>query len=344
MARLVGLDIGSTSIKVVELEQGGKTGKLVTAGLSVTPPKGLLSEASFDQMAVAQAIQKTSSDAKISTKSVNISLPENSVFTRVVEMPYLTEKELSSAIRWEAEQYIPLPLSEVILDYQILGQETGGKTGKMAVFLAASPKTLVGKYERIIAMAGLSLVSIETEALALNRALIDEGAASPMTLVIGIGSEHTTVVISKGGSIVLTYVIHTGGKALTRALASDLGMDQAQAEEYKKTYGLEKDVLSGKISNSVRPLLDNLVAEVKRVINFYQGKSSDTEAIRRVVLVGGGAKLPGLVVFLTETLGIETQIGDPWQKVTGVQKLAGLAFDPILFAEAVGLALKPLSP
>lgn len=342
MAKLIGLDIGSTTMKLVELEQSGRMQKLITVGVSATPPKGLLSEASFDQIALSEAVKKLALDAKVGTKSVNVALPENMVYTRVIQMPQLSEAELASAIRWEAEQYIPLPLSEVVLDYKVMQKGTTPNEGaRMQVFLVAAPKTVVGKYQKVIELAGLELVSIETESLALGRALLEESQSSPVTLVVSIGAQRTTVFMAKGSAILLTYVIPSGGNALTRAIATDLEIDQMQAEEYKKTYGLKKDVLSGKIVHTLTPLLANLISELKRTISFYQEKSEQPLSMKRIVLVGGGAKLPGLVVYLTENLGIETQIGDPWQKVSGTAKLSSQPFDPILFSEAVGLALKP---
>src|SRR3990167_3156469 len=128
MTKLIGLDIGSKTIKVVELERSGKINKLVTVGVSAAPPKGLLSELPLDHMALAEAIKKTCLDARVTTRRVNIALPESMAFTRVIEMPMLSDKELASAIRWEAEQYIPLPLSEAILDYQIMGKDMSGKS------------------------------------------------------------------------------------------------------------------------------------------------------------------------------------------------------------------------
>lgn len=343
MARLVGLDIGGTTIKIVELENSGNTHKLVACGVSATPPRGLLSEASFDQVALGDAIKKACVESKITTKSINIALPEGMVFTRVVEMPMLSDKELASAIHWEAEQYIPLPLNDVVLDYQVMTKGISTKAGPaMGVFLVAASKTLISKYQKIIELAGLELVSIETEAVALARALIDGDSNSPVTLIINLGADTTGVYIARGSSIMLTYVIASGSRAFTRALAVDLGIDQMQAEEYKKTYGLKKEVLSGKVGNTFKPLAENLVTELKRAINFYTSKGPDIEPIRRVVLVGGSAKMPGFVVYLADELGIETQIGDPWQKVTDKQKLSTQSFDPILFSEAVGLALKPL--
>lgn len=343
MSKLLGLDIGTTTIKLVELDNSGGSHRLVAAAITATPSKGLQSEAVADHAVLAESIKKAVSDAHVSTKSVNIALPENAIYTRVIEMPQLSEKEIASAIRWEAEQYIPLPLSEAILDYQVLNNNVATKKGPMMeIFLVASPITLVEKYKKIVDMAGLQLVSVETSSLALNRALVVDNSNNLTTLVISIGDNTSDIFISKAGNILLTHVIPTAGKALTRALASDLGLDIMQAEEYKKTYGLKEEILSGKIGNTVKPLLENLATEIKRTITFYQSKYIEPEIVGRVVLFGGSAKLPNLVVYLAENLGIETQIGDPWQKVKDTQKLANQPFDPILYAQAVGLALKPL--
>lgn len=342
MSKLVGLDIGSSIIKVVELERIGRSYTLTAIGAAQTPSKGFMSEAPADQQALADAIRKVCQDAGITTRSVNVSLPENLIFTKIVEMPQLSEKELASAIQWEAEQYIPLPLSEVVMDKQIIEEHiVVNNAPKMRVLLVAAPKTLVSKTQKIIQMAGLDCSSIETEVLALNRSLLEAGNDTLTTLVISVGDKTTTVFVSRNASVVLTYVIPTGGAVFTRVLSSELGIDPMQAEEYKKTYGLKQDVLSGKIAQTLHPLLENLVAELKRAIAYYQSQGGNADPIKRAVLTSGTSKLPGLVVYLTENLGIETQLGDPWVHVIQSQRLANLTLDPSLFSQAIGLAMKP---
>jgi type IV pilus assembly protein PilM len=343
MAKLVGLDIGAQSIKIVEVDSSASGSRLTAIGLGQTPPKGFASESQTDLDDLASAIQKVTSDAGVSTKLANVSLPESLVFTRIIEMPQLSEKELFTAIQWEAEQYIPLPLSEVILDHKIVEERLlRGTTQKMRVFLVAAPKSLVTKYQKVISQAGLELVSIETEVLALNRCLFIEQANLPATLVISIGAKNTTVFVSKAGSVVVTYVIPSGGDALTRAISTDLNISQMQAEEYKKTYGLKQEEQSGKIGKTVVPLIQNFVSELKRVITYYQSQEGGNDPIRQAILIGGTSKLPGLVAYFAQNLGIETQIGDPWVRVGQKDLLSKVASDPIIFSQAVGLSLKPI--
>lgn len=342
MSKLVGLDLGTDTIKVVELDTVNNSSRLVAAAAGPSTSKGLLSESQVDLDELSDTIRKVSSEAGITTREVNVALPESMVFTRVVDMPQMTEKELASAIQWEAEQYIPLPLSEVELRHVVLDTHMlKDNQTKMHVLLVAAPRKLIDKIQKVIQKTGLELVSLETESLSLLRAFLNPGQPTQsVTLFIDIGAKDTTVFVTKGESLAVTYVIPSGGLAFTRALAADLNIDQMQAEEYKKTYGLKQEIMAGKIGNAMKPLLDNLITELKRAVTYYQSQSGVSEQITKAVLIGGSAKMPGLSTYITESLGIQTEIGDPWTHVTDTQKLSSLSVDPIIFAEAIGLAMQ----
>lgn len=336
-----GLDIGSHSIKLVELTKKADHPALVAAGTVLTPPNVLDSEAPGDLAKVADVIRKLRHDLKVASNHVVLALPESQVFSRVVEMPNLTEQEVASAIKWEAEQYVPIPLSEVNIDWQIL-TPPGVKANKIEVLLVAAPTVLVNKYLQVLKIADLTAISFETEIIAVARSLISNTIGSPTTLIISLGASTTDLTAVRAGRISFTRSIATGGLALTRAVAQELGFEMDQAEEYMKTYGLDNSQLEGKLTAAIKPVFDVVVNEIRRAIAYYIGKNPN-DPIKRIVISGGAAKLPGLVVYLADELGIEVQMANPWEGVELPEGLSGKLIDAgPTYAVAVGLAMKAL--
>lgn len=339
MQQQLGLDIGSHSIKLIEIGKKGNETTLVSAGSIPTPPKALTSAISADQEAVAHAIKQLIKETGAKSSSVNLSLPEAQVFTRVIEVPQLSSRELASAITWEAEQYIPLPMDQVNVDYTILrdAKETG--TDKMEVLLVACPKSLLEKYLTIIEMAELIPVAVETEIIATARALSRSVASIKNALLVSLGAQTTDLAILRSGVLTFTRSIAAGGEALSRALVAGLDFNPAQAEEFKRTYGLEPDKLQGKIVAAVKPIMDTIISEIKRAIAFFNQKHKD-EHIETILLSGGTAKLPGMVVYIAESLGIEAQLANPWVGIARDPRFNVLDGEGPTFTVAVGLALR----
>ncbi len=336
-----GLDIGTYSIKMIELSHVGHDRQLTNVGLAPTPPGATISESKFDRQALAASIKKLSHEAQINTPYAVVSLPESQVFTRIIEMPYLTDKELASAISFEAEQYIPAALNEVSLVWHVISKpQTTTADAKMEILLVAAPLTLVNRYTEILEDIGVTPLALETESLATARSLVGTNPYSPTTLIANIGASTTDVSIIRGGSLVFTRSVATGGMAFTRAISVELGFPLPQAEEYKKTYGLAEGQLDGKIAQALKPIVDVISAEIKRALLSYREKGPD-DIVKRVVLCGGSAKLPGLVVYLAQILGLEVQIGDPWFNIKkDQQRLRVLVEDAPIYAVAAGLALR----
>lgn len=335
---LLGLDIGSNTIKAVQLDHNNGHYRLKAYGIAPTPPKGFESEAESDLETLSQALRNLLLDIKVSTSNVICALPESAVFTRVITLPILSDKELASAIHWEAEQFIPVPLEEVNLVWEVLERPQQGKI--MEVLLVAAPKALTEKYVRVLGGAGLKPLALETETIAVARSLVGENKDSLTSLVVSIGNKTTDICIVNKGKIALTRSISTGGAALARALATSLGFDLPKAEEYKKSYGLLKGEMESKIVDALRPVFDLIVAEIKRSLAFYE-KGKPGEQVKQIVLCGGSARLPGAVVYLAQSLGLEAQIGNPWQKVEMDEKVREiLAEEAAVYAVAVGLAMR----
>lgn len=339
----LGIDIGTKYIKYVELQHlGNNKYHLLSIGMAPVTSKGIESEAAIDQETLAISIKKLLKDGGVKTSTVIGAMPETHVFTRIVQVPPLSERELISAIKWEAEQYIPLPLEEVQLDFTVVGQsQDASGVKKFDVLLVAAPKKFIERYLKILDMTDLEVDALETEIISVSRALLPAASDRAVTaMVVNLGAKTTDLSILRNGVIAFTRSIPTGGEHFTKALAQDLGFPIPQAEEYKKTYGLRKNELEGKVFNSLRPLFGVVIEEIKRSITFFQNKFPD-EVVSTIMLSGGTAKLPGLVEALVEETGVETQIGNPWARVEkDLKRFARLDEEGPIFAVACGLAMR----
>lgn len=337
----VGLDLGSNTIKVVEIAQLDKNKyKLLSSGSIASPPGGLLSESQLEQEAVAQAIKKLFKDAKISITEARIALPESQVYTFVIETPALSERELASSIRWEAEQYIPIPLNDVVLDWKILVQ--GKKeTDKNQVLLVGAPTRITQKYQKILEMAGITPLSLETELISASRCLQASVPQLKTIMVVNMGAGTTDFSILDNGVLLFTRSIGTGGNAMTRAIMQDLSLEESQAEGYKKEYGIEEDKLEGKVAAILKPLLSSVIEEMKKGIGFFKEKRPDGK-LEVILLSGGLSLLPGLVHLITEELEVETQVSNPLAFMEIDSKLVS-QFTPqeaSIYTVAIGLAMR----
>lgn len=334
----VGLDIGSKTIKVVELDKDGNNFKL--KGASVIGYQGTSIENLKDEKEMAnlsQIISKFFKEANISSKDVAISLPEAQVFTRSIKFPLLTDQEIASAVKWEAEQYIPIPVKEAVVQHQVLERRENANPPEVAVLLVAAPRNLVDRYIKVLQMAKINVVSIETELVSMVRAL---APADQTTLLVDFGARSTDIAIASNQKLVFSRSIPTAGEALTRAVAKNLGVEQQQAEQYKRSYGLSAGQLEGKIKNALDPVFNMVTDEIKKAIHFYQTEY-DGKTPSSTMISGGSAGIPDAVSALSKSLGIEVVVANPFSKVQVSQQAAkSLGGYAPLYSIAVGLALR----
>ncbi len=339
MNTTVGIDIGSHSIKLIEFAKEGNQIALMSAGSVPTPPKALTSSIQADMEAVSVSLKQLVKDTGTKSREVNIALPESKVFTRVIEVPQLSARELTSAIKWEAEQYIPLPLDQVNVDFTVLRESKDTGTNKMEVLLVAAPKALMDKYLTILEMAGLTAVAAETEIIATSRAIARSIPNVRTVMVVSLGAQTTDIAILRSGILVFTRSVSAGGEAITRAISQNLDFTIAQGEEYKRTYGLQKDKLEGKIVNATKPIMDTIVNEMKRAVAFYEEKYKD-QHVETIMLSGGTSRLPGMVVYIAESINVEVQMANPWIGIVRDKRFNVLSTEGPNFCIAVGLALR----
>jgi len=335
-----GLDIGSQKIKLVRLVKSGNNQyRLAALGNAVSTQKGLLSDAEGDLTALSTIIKKLHQEAKISTKNVVSALPQDQVFTQVITLPQLSEDELLSALKWEAEQYVPIPLSEVTLSHQVVGQVKENAKQKMEVLLAAAPTRLIDKTLMVLKAAGLNPVSLEIEIMALARSLVPPSPG--VVMVVDFGAKATDFAVVENGQVIFVRSIATAGEALTRAVATGLNLNPNQAEAYKKAYGADPKQLEGKVIGAIGPVVEVIVGEMEKIIQFHQLEKKKT--LSRIVLAGGTASLPEISALLAKRLNLEIQIGDPFSQVVKDSLIAKIpAGDISLYSIATGLAMKEI--
>jgi len=337
MKNILGLDIGTKTIKIVEIEKREKA-KPVLVNYKVVDVNGI-NTTSSDKLEIEKLSKLLSAillESNFTTKNVNIALPEYAVFSRIIKLPKLKDKELASAIKYEAEQYIPLSMDEVNFDYSVVTQTES----EMEVMIVAASKVEVNRYLKIISSAGLVVNEIEPESFSVVRAVVQESDVLVPTMIVKIGNTTTDIIITLGGSIRFTRTITTAGKAMTRALEQKLNFSEIQAEEYKINYGLNESELEGKVAKAISPVFDVIVSEVKRAIAYY--KSKHTVGVKRIVLVGGSVKMPSLLVDLASSIDSEVILGNPWLMIDYSVDIADNKKDDlgVEIATAIGVALK----
>jgi len=334
----IGLDIGSKTIKIVELDKEAKGFRLKAAGVvghNGKPIETMESEADF--AALSQIVAKLHKETKIQGREISLALPEPQVFTRIIRFPMLTDQEISSSVKWEAEQYIPIPVNEAIVQHQIVERNERSIPPEVLVLLVAAPKTLVDKYIKIVQMAKLQVVQVETELMSLTRALapIDQTA-----LIIDFGAKSTDIAVSKKGQLFFSRSIPTAGDALTRAVAQSLGVEHGQAEQYKKTYGFSGSQLEGKVKGALDPVFAMIADEIKKAIHFYRSEEKG-DVPKSVIVSGGTSGTPEAISILTGLLNMEVSVGNAFRKVI-LDEATSKSLAPYapLYSVAVGLALK----
>ena len=340
---LVGLDIGSSAVKAVELKPAGKAYKVSAFGSEVVPPDSIVDGAIIDGGVVAEAIRRLFAGLGIKTKDVAASLSGNAVIVKKITLPVMTESELAESIYWEAEQYIPFDIQDVNLDYQILDRTTEGGKGTMDVLLVAAKKEKIADYTGVIAQAGRSAVVVDVDAFALQNAYevnygIEPGA---VVVLLNAGASATNINILNGDQSVFTRDISLGGNAYTEALQKELNLPFDLADQLKR--GIAVD---GVTFDDARPVLravsENVMLEIQKTFDFFKATAS-SDRIDRIMLSGGASRAEGFNEMLSDRFEAPIEALDPFKRVTfdtkkfQVESAADVA--PTA-AVAVGLALR----
>ena len=336
---MLGIDIGSKTIKIVELEKNRASYSLVASG--VVGYSGSTVDKMTDEKEMSnlsQVIKKLCAEARITTKDAILSIPESLAFTRTIKFPPLNDNEISSAIKWEAEQYIPIPVNEAVIQHTVLRRgSAGGADNGVTVLLVAAPRVVVEKYAKVVQMAGLTPIAIETELIALTRSL---APADKTVLLADLGGSSTNLAIANHGLLSFSRSLPIAGDAFTRAVSQTLSITSQQAEEYKKAYGLSPGQLEGKIKGALDTTVRLVADEIKKAINYYLTEDKG-ETPTSLIMTGGSSGMLELLSSLSKTVEMEVQVGNPFTHIQVdpefAKKLA--SFAP-LYGVAIGLAMR----
>jgi type IV pilus assembly protein PilM len=340
---LVGLDIGSSAVKAVELKPAGKAYKVTAFGSEPIPPDAIVDGAIIDGGAVADSIRRLFDSRNIKTREVAASLSGNAVIVKKISLPVMTPAELSESIYWEAEQYIPFDIQDVNLDYQILdpGNGPGGK-GTMEVLLVAAKKEKIADYTGVIAQAGRTAVVVDVDAFALQNAYeVNYGIEGKQIVVLlNAGASATNINIIQGDQSVFTRDVSIGGNAYTEALQKELNLPFEQADQLKR--GQAVDGLSFDEAKPVlRAVTENVMLEIQKTFDFFKATAA-SERIDRIVVSGGASRAEGFTEMLTERFEAPVEAFDPFKRVSlDAKKFQATPADVApTVAVAVGLALR----
>lgn len=339
---LVGLDIGSSAVKAVELKTSGKGYKVTAFGAEPIPPDSIVDGAIIDAAAVADAIRRLFDSRGIKTKDVCASLSGNAVIVKKITLPIMTADELAESIVWEAEQYIPFDIQDVNLDYQIVDPGDAA-SGTMDVLLVAAKKEKIADYTGVISQAGRSAVVVDVDAFALQNAYEVNYGIEPGAVValLNAGASATNINILSGDQSVFTRDLSVGGNAYTEALQRELSLPFEQADQLKR--GTPADGVTYEDARPVlRAVTENVLLEIQKTFDFFKSTAA-SDRIDRIIVSGGASRAEGFMEMLGERFDAPVETFDPFKRVAlDPKKLPAGALDDIAptAAVAVGLALR----
>ncbi len=371
----IGLDIGAESIRVVELKPGKGLPRLQKLG-AIKIPHGLIVDGEIsDTDEVGKLIKELWKKTGIVNKGVTIGIANTKVLARQVELPYMEPDALKGAIRFQAQEYIPIPPQNLVLDYHVVGESVGDNQQRMLkVLLVAAHEDMIDSFVRCVEKAGLNPEVVYLSSLALVRSLGNPPGSKPVLaaeseesdeilmteepplVIVNMGARLSTVVVALGDITQFSRVITFGGEDLTKALQDGLGVPVEEAEELKVKYGLvnplqdsteEIDETQTRVNTVLQTEAYRFVDEVRRSVEYYFSQDISSLNINEVVMCGGAAQLSHLTSFVSEALNVDVRLGDPLARVVVDEKLKTKGiFDelaPVTLAAAVGLGLRGLS-
>ncbi len=341
---IVGLDIGSTSVKAVELNVKPKGIELLHLGVAPLPPEAIVQGAFLNSGAITDAIREAIDAGGIKSKNVAAAVSGHSVIVKKISLPTMTRDELEESIRWEAEQYIPFDINEVNLDFQIL--DSVEVEGQMDVLLVAAKKDLIDDYVQVISDAGLQPAVLDVAAFAVENAFEANYEARPDEVValVNVGGQVVNINIVAGGVPAFTRDISTGGSVYTEEIQKALSVGWEEAERIKlggSSAEESQDVVPQEVEQAMRAVTETVIGEISRSLDFFAATASESR-ISRIFLAGGGSKVSGFDAAFQGKTNVPVEVLNPLSRM-----LPNNRFDPDYLADlapslgvGVGLAMR----
>jgi len=336
---VLGVDLGSSTIKLVELKPENKHTALITYGVAEMASGAGVAHENLDSF--IQALSSVVRQSKSTATNVVAALPSLNVFTTMLQLPAMPEREIGSAVEWEAKKLLPLPIEKMKLDWHLLQKKNNAASDandELQIILTAAPREIINVYLEIFKRTNLNLVGLETEAAALGRSLLPPIGNH---LIMDIGATTTNLIIYSDA--VPLFVRHTdiGGETFNHNIANALNVTVERAEQFKNSVGLSLEAKTAHpASRAIKFVIDNLVLqETRRLIDAF--RQMNIGSLQKIILTGGTANMKNLPAYLQTSLQIQTVLGNPWRLLTYPKELAEdiQSLSPHM-AVAVGLALK----
>ncbi len=308
-----GLDIGFSSLKVMQIERAGKKRVVSGYGVANFDPSAVVDGVIMDPEVLAKAAHELFNKnlvGDITTRRVALAIPAARTFNRTVQLPKMGSKQLDEAVRIEAEQYIPLALDSLYLDYEIIRQTSE----ELELLVVATPRAVVDSYITLTRLIGLEVAAIETTIGSGSRLFVQAEDSSVPTVLIDFGSVSSDISIYDQ-TLVVTGTVPGGGDSFSSLIADSLMVTKQEAQVIKTKYGLGVSKKQKEISEGLSPLLEQHIKEIRRMIRYYEERSDTNRKIGQVVTMGGGANMPGLSEHLTNQLRLPVRMCSPWQKL-----------------------------
>lgn len=341
--RFIGVDLSDVSVKVLELEKNGKILKVRSFSESSVSGGAIDNCVVIKKNEVADAIKRAlnkASPKKISSKKTILSLSESKAFLRVVNIPKMRKEEAGEAIKWEIEASIPLSIDQVYYDWQFIEGKVEGD--KQSVLTVAVSREISDKLIAAVELAGLEVYAIEIESVASVRSLVHDEEKGA-TLIVDLGAKRTSFIIAKGSIPLFTSSIPFSSESLTDAIVKYLNVTYQEAEEIKIQKGISNLDEDSMIFSALQPSLSNLVSELEKTIDFYVNMDGGDEKIEKIILCGGGSNLKGIIPYISKSLSMEVEQGDPWTNLNMGQSLPPISREKSSsYATVVGLAMREI--
>jgi type IV pilus assembly protein PilM len=306
-----GLDIGFSTVKIIQIEHTGNKYHVVGYGVGKFDSRAVKDGVIVEPEKLAEAVDelfKNGIVGRITTRRVVTTIPATRTFTKTMTLPPISDEELTEAVNLEAEQYIPMPLGELYLDYNLIN-----KTDKnMEVLAVAAPKVIVDSHLDLIKILGLEPVAFDTSIGAAGRLFESQNRHNDIPAVlIDFGSVSADITIHDN-TVIVTSTVPCGGDNFTDKIAKGLKVSDQEAHIIKTKYGITKSKKQKEILQALQPDLNQLEKEIKRMIRYYEERSGSKNKIGQLVTMGGGANMPGLSDYLTSVLRLPVRMCDPW--------------------------------
>jgi type IV pilus assembly protein PilM len=305
---LFGLDIGRSSLRVMQLETGQSKPKIIGYGSTDFDGDAIVDGVITKPEIVAKNIQdlfRHNIIGDITTNRVALSVPISHAFTRSMNVPGLSDDDIDEAVRTEVEQYIPAPIDDLYFSYS----RTKNSKSKDELFLVAMPKKVVDSYLTLTRLIGLEAILVETTIGAGANLFARDKRSDLATLLVDFGTESADITVYKDGLIV-SGTVASGGDKVTQLIMDALGVTSREATIIKSKYGLGHSKKQAQIKACLTPLLNLLTKEIKRTVRYYEERSTDKNSIEQVLIMGGGANMPGLAEYLTDDLRLPVRAFD----------------------------------